>query len=110
MRIIPNTKSNYLNLNGLSYQVKESVSETRYTCAIFSPELQKIVSVDFVPSEISIVGKRESGYYWVKPTHGLDFEIAEYSARTEKFYFSNSTNEKSATVYAIDENKIERKA
>lgn len=110
MRIIPETKSNYLGLNGISLEVKETVGSL-ITCSILHPELNKVTNVDFNESEVKLRdNKREAGYYWVKSQYASDWQIAQYEPFGIYFYFNNGSRQEESSIYMIDENKIKREA
>ncbi len=112
MRIIPKTKSNYLNLNGTSLEVKEyfpnKTNTGRVTCHLMHPELNKMVDVDFSENEVEIIEQRYSGYYWVKSKYGECWQIANYFAISRKFSYTDGKYNYESEIHQIDERQVQR--
>lgn len=112
MRIIPQTKSNYLNLNGISLDVKEYLPNKthtgRITCSVVHPDLLKVVDVDFNENEVEIIEKRGDGFYWVKSTLESQWEISKYLSATKQFSYTDGKHNYESEMYLIDETPIKR--
>jgi hypothetical protein len=114
IKIKPNTKSNYLDLNGKILFVKEyahhaMAEKSRITCSVFHSELNKIVDIDFTRNEIEFISDRMDGYYWVMIPYESKWVISLYNKCESSFYFTNGSRISARNILMIDENKIERK-